>query len=87
VRAGDVISIRGQVLHGKRPSLKKKKLIFHQDNAPAHKSVLAMRKLQDLRYNLLGHPDLAPSDFHLFLNLKKFVSIKRFMSSAEVRGP
>ena len=29
----------------KRPGLqKKKKIIFHQDNAPAHKSVLAMRK-------------------------------------------
>ena len=79
-----MISIRGQVLHGKRPSLKKKKLIFHQDNAPAHKSVLAMRKLQDLRYNLLGHPDLAPSDFHLFPNLKKFVSGKLFAFNDEV---
>jgi hypothetical protein len=32
----------------KRPSLQKKKIIFHQDNAPAHKSVLAMGKLRDL---------------------------------------
>ena len=29
----------------KRPGLQKKKIIFHQDNAPAHKSVLAMGKL------------------------------------------
>ena len=29
-------------IHEKRTSLKKKKIIFHQDNAPAHKSVLAM---------------------------------------------
>jgi histone-lysine N-methyltransferase SETMAR len=31
--------------HEKRPSFQKKKIIFHQENAPAHKSVLAMGKL------------------------------------------
>jgi hypothetical protein len=53
--------------------LQKKKIIFHQNNAPAHKSVLAMGKLWDMHYDLLEHPpysqDLAPSDFHLFLKL------------------
>jgi len=29
-------------------------------------------------------PDLAPSDFHLFLNLKKFVAGKHFRSNEEV---
>ncbi|XP_014481491.1 PREDICTED: histone-lysine N-methyltransferase SETMAR-like [Dinoponera quadriceps] len=46
------------------------------------------RKQRDLRYDLLGHPpyspDLAPSDFHLFPNLKKFVSGKHFASNEEV---
>ena len=32
----------------KRLGLQKKKIIFHQDNAPANKSVLAMGKLRDL---------------------------------------
>ena len=40
----------------KRPGLQKKKIIFHQENAPAHKSVLAMGKLRDLHYELLEHP-------------------------------
>ena len=66
----------------------KKKIIFHEDNAPAHQSVLAMERLQDLRYDLLGHPhystDLAPSDFHLFPNLKKFVCGKRSASNEAV---
>ena len=31
----------------------KEKLIFHQDSAPTHKSVLAMGKLRDLHYELL----------------------------------
>jgi Transposase. len=70
----------------KRPSFKKKKIIFQQDNTTAHKSVLPMGKLLDLRYNLLGHPiyspDLAP-DFHLFPNLK-FVSGKHLASNEEV---
>jgi hypothetical protein len=44
----------------------KEKIIFHQDNAPTYKSVLAMVKLRVLYYELLEHPlyspDLAPSD-------------------------
>ena len=43
---------------------------FYQDNAPANRSVLAMGKLKDLRYELLEHPpyslDMDPSDFYLF---------------------
>jgi hypothetical protein len=31
-------------IHGKRPGLQKKKIIFYQDSAPAHKSVLATGK-------------------------------------------
>jgi histone-lysine N-methyltransferase SETMAR len=66
----------------KRPGLQKKKIIFHQDNAPAHKSVLAMGKLRDLHCELLEHPpyspDLAPSDFYLFPKLKLFLAGQRF---------
>jgi hypothetical protein len=67
--------------------LKKNKIIFHKDHTPAHKSVLAIGKLQDLRYDLLTisySPDLAPTDFHLFPNLKKFVSGKHFASNEQV---
>ena len=71
----------------KRPGLQKKKIIFHQDNAPAHKSVLAMGKLRDLHYELLEHPpyspDLAPSDFCLFPKLKLFLAGQRFSSNQE----
>jgi histone-lysine N-methyltransferase SETMAR len=62
----------------KRPGLQKNKIIFNQDNAPAHKSVLAMGKLRDLHYELLEHPlyspDLAPSDSFLFPKLKLFLA-------------
>ena len=59
----------------KRPGLQQKKNIFHQDNAPCHKSVLTMAKFNEFKYELLDHPpyypDLAPSDFYLFPNPKK----------------
>jgi histone-lysine N-methyltransferase SETMAR len=68
--------------------LQKKKIIFHQDNAPAHKSVLAMGKLRDLHYELLKHlpysPDLAPPDFYLFPKLKLFLTGQCFSSNQEV---
>jgi histone-lysine N-methyltransferase SETMAR len=64
------------------------KIIIHQDNAaPAHKSVLAMGKLRNLHYELLEHPpyspDLAPSDFYLFIKLKLFLVGQRFSSNQE----
>jgi len=69
----------------KKPGLQK--IIFHQDNAPAHKSVLAMGKLRDLHYEFLEHPpyspDLAPSDFSLFPKLKLFLTGQCFSSNQE----
>ena len=72
----------------KRPHMKKKKIIFHQDNAPCHKSMKTMAKLSELGYELLPHPpyspDLAPSNYWLFADLKKMLQGKRFGSNEEV---
>lgn len=61
----------------KRPHMKKKKVIFHQDNAPCHKSIKTMTKFNELGFQLLPHPpyspDLAPSDYWLFADLKKML--------------
>ena len=70
----------------KRPGLQKK-IIFHQDNARVHTSFLTMVKLNELKYELFEHPpyspDLAPSDYYLFRNLKQFLRGKRFSSNEE----
>lgn len=75
-------------LKAKRPHLKKKKILFHHDNAPAHSCLLTTEKLLQLRYELMPHPpyspDLAPCDFFLFPNLKKWLGGKRFASNEEV---
>ena len=38
----------------KRPHLVKKKMSFHQDNAPIHTSVIAMAKINKLMFKLLN---------------------------------
>jgi len=84
----NLLSRLDEKIREKRPSLqKKKKIIFHQANAPTHKSVLAMEKLRDLHYELLKHPpyspDLAPSDFNLFPKLKLLLAGQHFSSNQE----
>ncbi len=72
----------------KQPHMKKRKILFHQDNAPCHRSAKTMAKLNELGFNLLPHPpyspNLAPSDYCLFADLKKMPHGKRFGSNVEV---
>lgn len=72
----------------KRPHLAKKKVLFHHDNAPAHSSLKPMAKMHELRFELLAHPtyspDLAPSDYYLFPDLKRWLAGKRFYTNEEV---
>lgn len=72
----------------KRPHLAKKKILFHQDNAPSHTAVLTKEKFKQLGWELLRHPpyspDLAPSDYYLFSKLKLWLQGKKFYSNEEV---
>lgn len=58
----------------KRPELVNRKgVVFHQDNARPHTSIVTRQKLRELGWEVLMHPpyspDLAPSDYHLFLSM------------------
>ena len=72
----------------KRPHMQKKKVLFYQDNAPCHKSMKEMVKLNQLNFELLSHqphfPDLALSNYWLFADLKKMLRGKRYGSIEEV---
>ena len=63
-------------------------MLFRHDNAPAHTSPIATAKLFDLLYEILPHPpyspDLAPSDYFLFPNMKTSLGGKRFLSNEEI---
>jgi [histone H3]-lysine36 N-dimethyltransferase SETMAR len=47
-------------IHKKRPHFKKKKVLFHQDNAPVHESIKTTAKLHELGYELLLYPPYSP---------------------------
>ena len=71
-----------------RPHMQKKKVLFHQANTPCHKFMNTMVKLNEFSFELLRNPpyspDLAPSDYWLFLDLEKMLQGKRFGSNEEV---
>ncbi|XP_076037348.1 histone-lysine N-methyltransferase SETMAR-like [Oratosquilla oratoria] len=76
--------------HASSPTPKKAKVTVSagKDNAPAHTSVVVMAKSHDCGFQLILHPpyspDLAPSDSHLFPNLKKYLAGRRFTTDDEV---
>ncbi|GFW37370.1 histone-lysine N-methyltransferase SETMAR [Trichonephila clavipes] len=59
-------------------------VVFHQDNATLHTSVVTCQKLWELGWEVLMHPpyssDLEPNDYHLFLALQNFLSDKKLGS-------
>ena len=65
-----------------------KKVLFHQDNAPCHKSMKTMVKLNELSFELLPDapysPKLAPSDYWLFADMIKMLQGKRLGSNEEM---
>jgi histone-lysine N-methyltransferase SETMAR len=74
----------------KRPKLRNKKIGLLHDNAPVHTSHLARAALHECKFEELFHPayspDLAPSDFYLFQNLKKDLKGKRYADNNAVEA-
>ncbi len=73
----------------KRRGLIKRGVILQHNNVPPHAAHLTRGTLEELGWEVLIHPlyspDLAPSDFHLFGPLKKFLRGKNFSSNNEVK--
>ena len=75
----------------KRPELATRKgVIFHQDNARPHTSLVTRRKLLELVWKVMPHPpyspDLAPSDYYLFHSLQNHLNGKPFNSNEAVKN-
>ena len=77
-----------KTIKSKRPGKLKKGVLFHQDNAAALKSVVAMFDVRDCGFELVDHPpyspDLAPSHYFLFPNMKKHLAGKQYTTNDEV---
>ena len=82
-----LVQLKG-ILKEKRCGKFAKGVLFLHDNAPAHRALATQTKLAYLGFQCLDHlpysPDLAPSDYYLFLGLKKQLKGRHFSSDAEV---
>ena len=72
-------------LNKKCPELvNRKRIIFHQDYARRHVSLMTRQKLLQLGWEVLIHPsyspDIVPSDFHLFRSSQNSLNGKNFNS-------
>ena len=74
-------------IHEKCRGKLSKGVLLQQDNARVHTCKVAMDALERNGYELIPHPayspDLAPSDFFLFPNLKKDIRGCHFRSDEE----
>ena len=75
-------------IHEKCQGKRSKGVLLQQDNARVHTCKVAMDAVERNGYELIPHPaylpDLAPSDFFLFPNLKKDIRELHFRSDEEV---
>ena len=71
---------RGMTSHG---------ILFLQDNAPPHRAQETIAAIRSLGWEILPHPayspDLAPSDYFLFPELKKHIKGKQYQSDKAVK--
>lgn len=73
----------------KRPAMVRRKgIILQQDNARPHTAKVTKDTLMDFSWEILPHPpyspDLAPSDYHLFRSLERFIRGKTFDSKEDI---
>ena len=76
------------MIHEKRQGKLSKGILLQKDNARVHTCKIAMDAVERNGYELIPHPayspDLAPSDYFLFPNLKKDIHGRHFRSNEEV---
>ena len=73
-----------------RSDQSRKGVIYHQDNARTHTSLITRQKLRELECQLLMHspysPKLTPSDYHLFGSLQNSLNGKTFDNDEAIKS-
>jgi histone-lysine N-methyltransferase SETMAR len=85
---GNLIRKLRDVIKEKRRGKVSAGILLLHDNAPVHKAQVAMAAIRESGFDEIDHPpyspDLAPSDFFLFPNLKKNLRGRRFEDVSEI---
>ena len=56
-----LLDILSAEIKKKRPHMQKKKVLLYQDNAPSHRSMKTIVKLNELSFEMLPHPPYFPN--------------------------
>ncbi|GFT99242.1 mariner Mos1 transposase [Trichonephila clavipes] len=78
-----------RAIQNKRRGFLSKGVVFLHDNARPHTENVMKTLLRGFGWDVFDHPpyspDLAPSDFHLFLHLKSFLAGKHLNNDKELK--
>ena len=81
--------LRAAIRRKRRGILGVNNVVILHDNARPHVAIRTADKLRSFHWESLDHPpyspDLAPSDFHVFGPLKKFLAGQRFTCNDEAK--
>lgn len=81
--------LREAIKEKRRGKLAKGVLLLH-DNAPVHTAAVAKAAVRECGFEELDHPpyspDMAPSDYYLFSNLKKELRGRKFCNDEELKA-
>ena len=85
--ANVIKQLRVAIKENRRGKLAAGVLLLH-DNAPVHKSRVAQAAIRECKFEQLQpySPDLAPSDYYLFRNLKSHLRGTRFRDDDELKA-
>jgi transposase len=80
-----------RAIQNKRRGMLTRRVVLLHDNAWPHTAAQTQALITSFGWEQINHthpphsPDLAPSDFHLFLHLKKFLAGQRFDNDEDVK--
>lgn len=79
-----------RAIQNKRRGLLTRGVVFVHDNARPHTARRTNELLAKFKWDVFDHPpyspDLAPSDFHLFPNMKRWLASQRFANDEELQN-
>ncbi|KFD54678.1 hypothetical protein M513_04378 [Trichuris suis] len=88
-RFSGIQKLREEIKEKRRRKLSRKVLLQH-DNAPVHRAKVALAAIQQCGFGQIDHPpyspDLAPSDYFLFGNLKQHLRGTVFSDDNELKS-